>query len=75
MTASALLRRQPKTLARALLHVLLEPTGWFAVWFGLDQLKDYFCMSDGLRRAQWRTILPSGPSGRDDIVRSRKGQT
>jgi hypothetical protein len=38
MAASALLRRQPETLARTLLHVLLEPAGWFAVWFGLDQL-------------------------------------
>jgi hypothetical protein len=38
MTASALLRRQPETLARTVLHVFLEPAGWFAVWFGLDQL-------------------------------------
>jgi hypothetical protein len=38
MTASALLRRQPEILARTVLHVLLEPAGWFAVWFGLDQL-------------------------------------
>jgi hypothetical protein len=38
MTASALLRRQPETVTRTVLHVLLEPTGWFAVWFGLDQL-------------------------------------
>ena len=38
MTASALLRRQPETIARTVLHVLLEPAGWFAVWFGLDQL-------------------------------------
>jgi hypothetical protein len=38
MTASALLRRQPETVARTVLHVLLEPAGWFAVWFGLDQL-------------------------------------
>jgi hypothetical protein len=38
MTTSALLRRQPETVARTVLHVLLEPAGWFAVWFGLDQL-------------------------------------
>jgi hypothetical protein len=38
MTASALLRRQPETVTRTVLHVLLEPAGWFAVWFGLDQL-------------------------------------
>jgi hypothetical protein len=38
MTAAALLRRQPETLARTVLHVLLEPAGWFAVWFGLDGL-------------------------------------
>jgi hypothetical protein len=38
MTMSALLRRQPETVARTLLHVLLEPAGWFGVWFGLDQL-------------------------------------
>jgi hypothetical protein len=38
MTASALLRRQPEILARTVLHVLLEPAGWFTVWFGLDQL-------------------------------------
>jgi hypothetical protein len=38
MTASALLRRQPDTVTRTVLHVLLEPAGWFAVWFGLDQL-------------------------------------
>jgi hypothetical protein len=38
MTTSALLRRQPDTVARTVLHVLLEPAGWFAVWFGLDQL-------------------------------------
>jgi hypothetical protein len=38
MAASALLRRQPETLARTLLHVILEPAGWFAVWFGLDHL-------------------------------------
>jgi hypothetical protein len=37
MTASALLRRQPETVARTVLHVFLEPAGWFAVWFGLDQ--------------------------------------
>jgi hypothetical protein len=38
MTASALLRRQPETVTRTVLHVLMEPAGWFAVWFGLDQL-------------------------------------
>jgi hypothetical protein len=38
MTASALIRGQPETFWRTLLHVLLEPSGWFAVWFGLDQL-------------------------------------
>jgi hypothetical protein len=38
MTASALLRRQPETVTRTVLHVLLEPAGWFAMWFGLDQL-------------------------------------
>jgi hypothetical protein len=38
MTASALVRGQPETFWRTLLHVLLEPSGWFAVWFGLDQL-------------------------------------
>ena len=26
------------TLTRTVLHVFLEPAGWFAVWFGLDQL-------------------------------------
>jgi hypothetical protein len=38
MTASALVRSQPADFWRTLLHVLLEPSGWFAVWFGLDQL-------------------------------------
>jgi hypothetical protein len=38
MTASALVRTQPADFWRTLLHVLLEPSGWFAVWFGLDQL-------------------------------------
>jgi hypothetical protein len=38
MTASALLRGRPDAFWRTLLHVLLEPSGWFAVWFGLDQL-------------------------------------
>lgn len=38
MTASALVRGQPEAFWRTLLHVLLEPSGWFAVWFGLDQL-------------------------------------
>ena len=38
MAASALLRREPATVIRTVLHVLLEPAGWFAVWFGLDQL-------------------------------------
>ena len=38
MTGSALLRRQGETVTRTVLHVLLEPAGWFAVWFGLDQL-------------------------------------
>lgn len=38
MTASTLLRRQPETIGRTVLHVFLEPAGWFAVWFGLDQL-------------------------------------
>ena len=38
MMTSALLRRQPETVARTLLYVALEPAGWFAVWFGLDQL-------------------------------------
>jgi hypothetical protein len=38
MTVSALLRRQPETVARTVAHVFLEPAGWFAVWFGLDQL-------------------------------------
>jgi hypothetical protein len=38
MTTSALLRRQPATIGLTVLHVFLEPSGWFAVWFGLDQL-------------------------------------
>jgi hypothetical protein len=38
MTAATLLRRQPETIGRTVLHVFLEPAGWFAVWFGLDQL-------------------------------------
>jgi hypothetical protein len=38
MTVSALLRQEPETVARTVLQVLLEPAGWFAVWFGLDQL-------------------------------------
>jgi hypothetical protein len=38
MTGAALLRGQPEALARTVLQVLLEPAGWFAVWFGLDQL-------------------------------------
>ena len=38
MTASTLLRRQSETIGRTVLHVFMEPAGWFAVWFGLDQL-------------------------------------
>ena len=38
MLVSALLRGQPPIFWRALLNVVCEPSGWFAVWFGLDQL-------------------------------------
>lgn len=38
MTTSTLLRRQSETVGRTVLQVFLEPAGWFAVWFGLDQL-------------------------------------
>jgi len=38
MTASAFLRGQPEAFWRTLLNVVLEPSGWFAVWFGLDRL-------------------------------------
>jgi hypothetical protein len=38
MTASAFLRSQPEAFWRTLLNVVLEPSGWFAVWFGLDRL-------------------------------------
>jgi hypothetical protein len=38
LTASAVLRGQPEAFWRTLLNVVLEPSGWFAVWFGLDRL-------------------------------------
>ena len=38
MMISTLLRRQPETIGSTVPPVFLEPAGWFAVWFGLDQL-------------------------------------
>ena len=38
MMVSALLRHQGGGFWRIALNVLLEPSGWFAVWFGLDEV-------------------------------------
>jgi hypothetical protein len=81
MTTSALLRGQPGAFWWTLLNVVLEPSGWFAVWFGLDRLcygvRDIAHEREFYRKmgkaevvfvAYVEEVVPSVPAGRIGVT-------